>query len=216
MPPQDIPNRWSQELYTETMNFIKKQKDDFNNQATVLETQAPRAAMELQGAQSQIDSAKRNIQGTINSIGRKTDEVKSIVNRMSKTQSEATKDLEILRRDVVRIEKEVQDQRVLSSIRKEQAESLMQKRVGNLRSSWMGLFRPMKDTSRFGILVLTITLLVIFVIMGVYAYMQGYFAGLGTFLWEKLKSSGGLVLKSATTSAALSMVPGLAQPPKVF
>ncbi len=186
---------WTQDTFDEIINFIKKSQDDFNNQVTVMEAQAPRAAMELQGAQAQIDGAKQTIQQTIDSIQRKTNEVKSIVSRMSDKQKEATDNVEKLKQDVAQLEKDVEANRVLSQIRKEQAESLAQKRIGNLHSSWMGLYRPMKDTSRFGIFVLSITLVILCALMAFFAYSQGYFVGVSSFLWEKLKSSGGLVAK---------------------
>jgi hypothetical protein len=70
------------------------------------------------------------------------------------------------------LKKKVEGGEVLSAIRKEQADALSNKRLGNLHSSWVGLWRPLADESRTGLLVASIAFALIAIVSIIYLYWE--------------------------------------------
>lgn len=62
----------------------------------------------------------------------------------------------------------------LNKIRKEQAESLHTKYAGNLHSSWLGLWTPLSDEFRAGLIVTTMALFISIIILIVFLRYSGY------------------------------------------
>jgi hypothetical protein len=94
-------------------------------------------------------------------------ELKTKLNTALTEQTASVANSETLRTEIQKIQADLEKSRELNRIRKEQAESLHTKFVGNLHSSWLGLWTPLSDETRVAIVVITIALFCcIFAVLG--------------------------------------------------
>lgn len=102
-----------------------------SNAKVALDAEMDRAERIVNDIQAVVDAQKQKLQRRNYTIAQKEDNV----NMLSQKVQEGT---------------------VLSNIRREQVEALRKKYASNLHSSWLGLWRPLDETSRFGIFVAAI------------------------------------------------------------
>ncbi len=99
-----------------------------------------------------------------------------------------------LRVQIKQQEEALAKSRELNKIRKEQAESLHTKYSGNLHSSWLGLWIPLSDEFRAGLLVTTVSLFCIIIAVLVFLWYSGYIlpnggqSMLGGFRFKKTRT----------------------------
>ena len=139
----------------------------------------PSAVLNLPGAQPAIDAAKMAVDQSIATINRKAAEAKKVGDDIVAESGRMRSAIEN-KRDLTRnYTKEVSEAQVLADIRKEQADALKNKYAANLHSSWLGLWRPLADTSRVGLLVAAIA----FGIIAVFSLIYYFWDNLPAFFW---------------------------------
>jgi hypothetical protein len=112
--------------------------------------------LDLNGASSQITAAKNAIEQGIEKIRYNTQVITQHINSMSSKTEEETRRLQERKSNVEELKKRVAEEKTLYELRLEQARSLKHKYDGNYHSSWLGLWRPLTEESRIGLLIASI------------------------------------------------------------
>jgi hypothetical protein len=156
-------------LNNEVTRAQKTVEDNFSQ----IRALAPDTVLNVRDGAAKQTQAKMAVQGAIDLIKEKTKTSLSIVDAILKNQETTRNGLNNREEDIERLKKEVEQERTLAAIRKEQAESLKQKYAGNFHSSWFGLWRPLTEQSRVGLLITSILFgIVSLVSIGFYIYLH--------------------------------------------
>jgi hypothetical protein len=171
---------WNPSSEAQYTNEVSRVISEFQTHANVLRNRAPAVILGIQDAQSATASAKSGIENGVTLLQTRSSELKSILQSLLQANSQAANQIQMLETQVATTKQEVTDAEKLSAIRKEQAAELQKKGVGNYHSSWLGLWRPLSDQSRFGLLLASIFFGIITVLfIGYYGIpiLRGYTAG---------------------------------------
>lgn len=163
---------WNSTAENRYVAEIEKEKKIVNDNLPIILDRTPAAVLNLQGAEQQINTSKSAIQSAIDTIKRKTAEVKNVVDSMVAKTATLRNSIESKREVTQDLKKKVEGGEVLNAIRKEQAEALDNKGLGNLHSSWVGLWRPLAEESRTGLLVASIAFALIAIVSIIYLYWE--------------------------------------------
>lgn len=147
----------------------------FQLNENTIRAQTDRAADGLNEAQTQIDSAKSGLQAAIDQVAMANQAIKNALRENRAQNTELTYNLGATRESLDTLKRKVEEERRLSEVRQEQVAALENKDVGNYHSSWMGLFRPLKEESRVGLLVAAIAFLI--------AGIGGLYYGIRSGMW---------------------------------
>jgi hypothetical protein len=134
-----------------------------------LETKAAAVALNLQNAQSETSSIMSSMENVISQLKGRVLELTRIYHSMVAENAQSNQQIQMLESQVDTNQKVVKEAETLASLRKEQADELSRKHLGNYHSSWLGLWRPLSEQSRTGLFVasiffglLAITLIVLY------------------------------------------------------
>ena len=106
----------------------------------------------IPGGQSQMDAAKRTVEGAIADIRSETNTRRQMMQAIADQSQQA--DLPALTKQINTLAPEVEQQKTIYDLRMEQATALTNKYAGNYNSTWwelwfpFGLSKPLSDTSR--------------------------------------------------------------------
>lgn len=155
---------WSAEIKQQFLNERQKAVDSFASNKTQVESNIEAAyKLENAAAQAAITTGKNAMITAVESVSRKIVELNGIVTKLNEELTEDKAELQTIKENVKVAEAELEKERVLNEIRKEQAASLTKKGAGNYHSTWMGLYRPLKEESRTGLAVAAVAFFLIFV-----------------------------------------------------
>jgi hypothetical protein len=152
---------------------------------------APDTVLNVRSGQTKQTQAKFAVQGALESINGKTKTTVSIIDAMLKNQQDERRGINGREEEIKHLKAEVQKERELAALRKEQAEALKQKYVGNFHSSWFGLWRPLTEQSRVGLLVTSI-------LFGVVSLMS-----IGFFIYLNRQSFGSPASLTTASSSGI-------------
>lgn len=173
----------SEALYT---NEVSRIVGEFQTHATTLRNRAPAVVLGIQDAQSAVAAAKSSIENGIAQLQTRSNELKSTLQAMLQENEQAATKIQMLESQVSSVKTEVSEAEKLAELRKEQVAELNSKQNGNYHSSWLGLWRPLRDESRFGLLLSSIVFgLISILLLGYYGvpFLMSYFGytnGLGS------------------------------------
>jgi hypothetical protein len=125
-------------------------------QLKVVKDRTPAAVLQLPNAQQDVDKAKQTVESLHERMRRTINSVQSAIDSMSSKTAGIRATIESKRNKVADLDKSVSEAQTLADIRKEQAEALKQKYDATYHSSWLGLWRPLSDSSRVGVLISSI------------------------------------------------------------
>ena len=146
-------------------------------------------ASSISNEEALIRQAKTNVESQIQIIRDNTKTVSDTIDSLY--ASARTLQTDIANKLSVETDKKraISDAETLNAIRMEQARSLKHKYDGNYHSSWLGIWRPLKDESRAGLFVLSIVLGMIGILSIVYLLMEP----IGKILPTKMQESTAVV-----------------------
>jgi hypothetical protein len=147
---------WNPSSEAQYKNEVSRVTSEFQTHANTLRNRAPAVILGIQDAQAAVASAKSGIENGVTLLQTRSNELKSTLQSMLQANSQAASQIQMLETQVNTTKKEVTEAEKLSAIRKEQAAELQKKGIGNYHSSWLGLWRPLSDQSRFGLLLASI------------------------------------------------------------
>lgn len=145
----------------------------FNMYAKNAEQRIPSAADEIPGAQQEIDRSKQGMTDAVHSVSEMNRELLDYTEKSNEIVKTKKKEIETYKKEVQEMNEKVEQERTLYTLRKEQADSLGRKRDGNLHSSWMGLFRPLKEESRPALIIVAFFFGFLVVLLMVFAFQRG-------------------------------------------
>lgn len=152
-------------------------------QLNVAKQRTPAAVLQLPNAQQDVDKAKQSVETLHEQMRRTINSVQTAIDTMSAKTTDIRTIIQTKRTQVAELDKSVLEAQTLANIRKEQAEALKQKYNANYHSSWLGLWRPLSDSSRVGVLISSIALGLVAVCSIVFYFWETlvkYFPGLQT------------------------------------
>lgn len=106
----------------------------------------------LPGGQSQLEAAKRTVEGAIDDIRSETNARRQMMRAITDQSQQA--DLPALTKQIDTLAPQVEEQKTIYDLRTEQATALVDKYTGNWHSSWwqlwfpFGFSKPLSDTTR--------------------------------------------------------------------
>ena len=114
------------------------------------------ASIGLLGAADRAVIAEASVKTAMETLQRIVTEVVGVNSSLNSQTSQ--RDVEIQQGEgaVQLLSKQVTEADALNNIRQEQVNALRKKYSSNLHTSWLGLWRPMDETSRFGLFVAAI------------------------------------------------------------
>ncbi len=152
-------------------NVFQMADDVMNMNIRVLRDTAPRVVLDLPNARQQYQNAVMEINRIVDVVSKFHNDLKDYMNNLYVRQSQSIDTVNSIDAGIGSLEKEVEDTRILNEVRKEQAAELKRKTVGNLHSSWLGLWKPLSDEFRVGLAIFSLGLLMVsFVIVAFLIY----------------------------------------------
>ena len=147
---------WNERTKSELWNMVLSVMKKFDNCIVVIRNETPRAVLGLPGAQDQIDRAKIQMSIAIEEMQHFSSYIPKMIQYMLNSSSTIKNEIASGEKRVKSLNDDVREAEVLREIRLEQATVLKKKYGSNLHSSWLGLWRPLGEQSRFGILIAAI------------------------------------------------------------
>ncbi len=128
--------------------------DFFNLQSKCILNTAIGTVSGANGAQSTYDKCVADMKNAVDKTAQLKQSLKTSLDQMYAVQTETVDSVNGLDASLQGLEKEVEEARKLNEIRKEQAAALEKRSDGNYHSSWLGLWKPLRDEYRVGIAVI--------------------------------------------------------------
>lgn len=172
-----IQNLWNSQVERSYDHSVNRAKDNINTHLTNVEMQSRGAGVGIQSAVQSINESKRIIDSEIQAINVKANELKDKNTQILDNQ--ARTNVSPLKQQLQSNKEELEKATLLNNIRKEQSAALKQKYDSNYHSSWLGLWRPLNETSRFGIFIAAISFGMIAIAAIVYLFMTRKSAPVG-------------------------------------
>ena len=141
---------------TEAEKAMSEAQAQIQLQLNVAKQRTPAAVLQLPNAQQDVNNAKQAIISHHEQMRRIINSVQTAIETMGAKTANIRTTIQTKREQVAELDKSVLEAQTLADIRKEQAEALKQKYDANYHSSWLGLWRPLSDSSRVGVLISSI------------------------------------------------------------
>lgn len=151
-----MANEWNDEEERRTKSDVEQAYKHAKDNLRVITEYTPSSVLNIQGASAHIQTAKTAITNSINTLRRISNTIRTRIDTIIKDASASTESLGNEKHQVVELKKQISEAQTLYNLRKEQADVLRNKYEGNYHSSWIGLWRPLTEQSRTGLLVASI------------------------------------------------------------
>lgn len=151
-----MTSQWHPDMTTKYTLEVSRIEDQVRDMSNNIDSRAGAVALGIQDAQNDVARMKSTIESGINTIQTRVNELTSIYQAMTAESAQATNRVNALETEVNSTQKAVKEAETLAALRKEQADELRKKNEGNYHSSWMGLWRPLSEQSRIGLLIASI------------------------------------------------------------
>jgi hypothetical protein len=132
--------------------------DTVNMNLKLITDRTPAAALNLPNASSDINAAKTAVEANLSRLAQMTNEVDNAIQKVTDVGKQSGNVYLDRKAQIDELTKEKIQNKNLLEIRKEQAESLKQKYSSANHTSYLGLWRPLSDETRFLLLILSIIL----------------------------------------------------------
>ena len=149
-------------------------RDAFSNDAII------RKAQKIAGAETDLQQYKAAMENAIQWYTSQNETLKRAL--AASSQTDYSQAYNAKKATVEEIKKNVEEQRVLDSIREEQVKALENREGANFHTSWLGLQKPMHPESHVGLLVAAGFFAIMAILGVVYIYrerMTGGFPDMG-------------------------------------
>jgi hypothetical protein len=151
---------------------VERAKTTILQNLPTVEKIAPSVVLKLGGAEQTMNKARSDINMGIDTINRTTTTINKLADTVVRTSEALKENIKTEKHTNAVLKKDVKQSETLAQIRKEQAEALKSKYDASRHSSWLGLYRPLADESRYVLLTSGIALLVLFVVSVIYYFWE--------------------------------------------
>jgi hypothetical protein len=148
----------------------------FNVHASNIVNSAPSVVLGLGGARESVEQSKSTIERDISQLQTRARELAAKYTALERASSQAQAEVTMLEAQVSTNKVSVTEAETLAALRKEQAAELQRKGEGNFHSSWLGLWRPLSDQARTG-LVIAAVFFGLLAVLGLVMYAKQLFPG---------------------------------------
>lgn len=147
---------WDASSDQQYRNELSRVSGQFQTNKNTLLNRAPAVVLGIQDAQRDVSTAKSEIESGISLLQSRNNELKGKLQSMLRENEQSSSKVKMLETQVETTQKSVKEAETLAALRKEQADELRRKGEGNYHSSWMGLWRPLSEQSRLGLIIATV------------------------------------------------------------
>jgi hypothetical protein len=152
----EFPELWNAEIKARTGSTARTAKKQIDDNLPVILDSINGVVMGLPGYQARTDRSKSTVIGGIETMKRTTNELKELNGLVAQQIETLGRTMEEEKKEVARLKSEAKETDQLTALRKEQAAELKTKYASNLHTSWLGLWRPMREDSYTGLLVASV------------------------------------------------------------
>ena len=111
----------------------------------------PSAALSIGTAANDIETAKRTVTQSLESLYALNTRIQTDTGTITARAKDAGASFNAAKKEASKLSNDVNKNKTLLEIRRAQAEALLEKYSANQHSSWLGLWRPLSDTSQVGL-----------------------------------------------------------------
>ncbi len=145
---------WTTELAKQYMTQNSINNANFDNSLRVYTSNVEQEVRGVQGVKEQRETAKRNVDTATAALKNIPNSIDGLIGQMD--ISTIQNKIQVVE-DQIKAEREKQGKsEELLAIRKEQSAALEAKYAANYHSSWLGLWRPLKDNTHMGLNVASV------------------------------------------------------------
>jgi len=156
MPDPSVSELWNPPIKAERTALVAKNIKQIDDNCPVIIARTESAAMDLPGAQQQIDSSKQSVQTANDALQRESGFLDGKLQSLTTGLQNLRDSIEAGRKTEAEQQVELGKSVELNALRKEQSTELRQKYTSSFHSSWLGLWRPLKETTPMGLLIASI------------------------------------------------------------
>ena len=147
---------WNDTLKADYISRKTKNSKQVEDNCPTIMNMTQSAVMGLPGAQQQVDTAKQVVQQGNDALQRDANFLESHVQTLTRSLKSVRDQIESDKHTESSLKTEVSKTTELNSLRKEQSAELQKKYSSNLHTSWLGLWRPLKETTPMGLIIASI------------------------------------------------------------
>jgi hypothetical protein len=147
---------WNAQLQNKLSSDVGNAESMIATNFTTITNQSERAGLKLQGAQDQIDTAKRAIDVQLQTIENATKIVNDAIDGIAVRTQNVRMNIESKLETSDRLKSKLETVKNIVEVRNEQVHDLQNKGASNFHTSWLGLWRPLASESRTGLLIASI------------------------------------------------------------
>ncbi len=198
---------WNPDIARNYESIRNEQKSNIESSCKIILDRTPAAAINITESVKQVYDSKNAVTVALSILKAKTDELKIVVEKLDQENKQTKREINKTKQVLKEMRATYREKRIIDDLRKEQADSLNRKTLGNLHSSMMGLWRPLREESRIGLLISAIAFFLVTIAIIVYAIMKGYIGGSVSFQTSSVL--GGISAYSAGKGVMSTIFPGL-------
>jgi len=158
-----LSDLWNPAIKDQHVTLLSKNQKQVDDNCPTIMGLTQSAVMGISGAQGQIDASKRAIQQANDALQRDANALEGNVRDMTTGLQSLRERIESEKSTETDLKKQLETTTTLNVLRKEQSEELRKKYTSTFHTSWLGLWRPLKDTTPMGLIVAS----VVFCLIGV-------------------------------------------------
>jgi len=135
--------------------------DTVNMNLNLITSRTPAAALNLPGAVNDIATGKSRVEGALSRFAQINNEIDNATKKVTALGKQSGTAYTTSKAQKESLKRETDKNKTLFELRKAQAESLKEKYESYNHTSWLGLWRPLADDTRFLLYILSLILVLI-------------------------------------------------------
>jgi len=155
-PSKPINELWNDPMKADYISRKSKNSKQVDDNCPTIMNMTQSAVMGLPGAQQQVDTAKQAVQQGNDALQRDANFLDSHVQTLTRNLKTVRDQIESDKRTESDLKTEVSKTSELNSLRQEQSIELKKKYTSSFHTSWLGLWRPLKETTPMGLIVASV------------------------------------------------------------
>jgi hypothetical protein len=149
---------WNSQIANDINTQMATAKNNFQNSTRVINDQTEQYALQIPAARTQIEQAKSVIQTSTQKMRELSDRVTGITNSVFDRMSNLPELVRSKKQTQADAKEKLVNDETVAHVRDEQVDELRNRNSSNYHSSWLGIWRPLKEDSRVGLFVASIVL----------------------------------------------------------
>ena len=149
---------WNPHIANDINTQMAAARTNFQNSKSTIDNQIEQYALQIPSAKTQIEQAKSVIQNSTQKMRELSDRVTAITNNVFDRMSNLPELVRAKKQTQADAREKLENDETVAHVRDEQVHELRNRNSSNYHSSWLGIWRPLKEDSRVGLFVASIVL----------------------------------------------------------